>query len=478
MGRIICELLESRTLLSKIALFYNGAYVDTNVAGDGIAAEANNVRLELLAQGNSVTTFSNISPSGITSALAGADLLVMPMLKIGDLKSALSIGAKTAIQSFVQNGGGYVNLGDWGGRNTGLLQSLFSLTVGYPEGSPGGSTLSTSAAKGTLYAGGNSTVSSNVNTQGLPSVPAGTLSIYNGANGTTKLTTLGLFTYGGRRDVSYLAWDWHNGGPTGSQDGGWNDVLMRTTEQVGRTAAPSGLTAMAKSPSEIDLTWKNNALNQTGFEIDRAISISGQFTKIATVGSAITHYNNINLSRSSTYYYRVRTINGTYVTAQTSTASAKTFSGPFAHLSGKTLIITGTLGSDVITLVSSGGNYVTNLNGVSLTFSKTAITAISFIASPGNDDVYIGAGVIGVNAQLGDGTDMISAANGHDTLLAGNGTDLLIGLGGSNLLEGGTGNDTFIADDGKIDTIIGGSGDDIAQITLGVVTSKVTRVIV
>ena len=52
-------------------------------------------------------------------------------------------------------------------------------------------------------------------------------------------------------------------------------------------AAPSGLTATAVSTSQINLSWTNNATNQTGFKIDQATS--SDFTQgltTVTVGTA------------------------------------------------------------------------------------------------------------------------------------------------------------------------------------------------
>ena len=54
-------------------------------------------------------------------------------------------------------------------------------------------------------------------------------------------------------------------------DSGYTSTASATT-QSNTPAAPSGLTATAASSSEIDLSWTNNAFNQTGFQIDQATS--------------------------------------------------------------------------------------------------------------------------------------------------------------------------------------------------------------
>ena len=90
-------------------------------------------------------------------------------------------------------------------------------------------------------------------------------------------------------------------------------------------AAPSGLTATAASSSQINLSWTNNANNQTGFKIDQATS--SDFTQgltTVTVGAGVTTYSATGLSAGTTYYYRVRATNTVGDSANTSTASATT----------------------------------------------------------------------------------------------------------------------------------------------------------
>ncbi|HXG68502.1 MAG TPA: Ig-like domain-containing protein [Blastocatellia bacterium] len=87
--------------------------------------------------------------------------------------------------------------------------------------------------------------------------------------------------------------------------------------------APSNLTATAVSKSQINLAWADNATTETGFKIERSTD-NINFTQIATVGANVTSYQNTGLSRSTTYYYRVRTYNGGGDSAYSNTASATT----------------------------------------------------------------------------------------------------------------------------------------------------------
>lgn len=75
-------------------------------------------------------------------------------------------------------------------------------------------------------------------------------------------------------------------------------------------AAPSGLTATTISPSQINLSWVDNANNETGFKIERKTGAGGTYSQIATAGTNVTAYPDTDLTGNTTYYYRVRAYNG------------------------------------------------------------------------------------------------------------------------------------------------------------------------
>ncbi|MDB5038206.1 MAG: hypothetical protein JWQ35_1734 [Bacteriovoracaceae bacterium] len=101
---------------------------------------------------------------------------------------------------------------------------------------------------------------------------------------------------------------------------GWANVEGGT-----RIAAPSNLSAVASSTSQINLSWSDNSYNETGFVVQRSVS-SGSFYTIARLGANTTHYTDSSLRSSTTYSYRVKAIRWSGSSAYSNTASAKTLS--------------------------------------------------------------------------------------------------------------------------------------------------------
>ncbi|MBI1929575.1 cadherin-like domain-containing protein, partial [Candidatus Poribacteria bacterium] len=84
--------------------------------------------------------------------------------------------------------------------------------------------------------------------------------------------------------------------------------------------APTNLTATAVSSSQIDLSWQDNADNETGVKIERKTD-NVSFTQIATVGANVTNYSDTGLG-ANTYTYRVRATSATGESDWSNEASA------------------------------------------------------------------------------------------------------------------------------------------------------------
>lgn len=75
-------------------------------------------------------------------------------------------------------------------------------------------------------------------------------------------------------------------------------------------AAPSGLSATAASDTQIDLSWTDNSADEAGFEIERSPDGTSGWEQIALVNANVTAYQDVELTCSTLYYYRVRAFNG------------------------------------------------------------------------------------------------------------------------------------------------------------------------
>ena len=107
-----------------------------------------------------------------------------------------------------------------------------------------------------------------------------------------------------------------------------NEVSGTTTSGgSGVPAAPSGLVATATSSSQINLTWIDNASNETGFKIRRKAGVDGTWAQVATAGLNSTTYSDTSLNSSQTYYYTVTATNAVGDSPLSNEANATTQTG-------------------------------------------------------------------------------------------------------------------------------------------------------
>jgi titin len=96
-------------------------------------------------------------------------------------------------------------------------------------------------------------------------------------------------------------------------------------------SAPSQLSAVTISSSQINLAWVDRSSNETGFRIERKIDGESDYTPIATIGANVKSFSSLGLNASTKYFYRVCAYNLGGSSAFSNEASATTLpSAPVA----------------------------------------------------------------------------------------------------------------------------------------------------
>lgn len=105
--------------------------------------------------------------------------------------------------------------------------------------------------------------------------------------------------------------------------GGWNGTRAWTMKFAAVPDAPSNLSATTFSSTRIELSWKDNAISETGFQIE--ISYDGTtFREQGTVSTNGAAYSSMGLESGYTHYYRVRAYNDIGYSTYSNVASATT----------------------------------------------------------------------------------------------------------------------------------------------------------
>ena len=73
--------------------------------------------------------------------------------------------------------------------------------------------------------------------------------------------------------------------------------------------APSNISPVATSATQIKVSWSDNSTNETAFYLERSLNGTSGWAAIATLATNTMTYNDANLTAATTYYYRVRAEN-------------------------------------------------------------------------------------------------------------------------------------------------------------------------
>jgi hypothetical protein len=82
---------------------------------------------------------------------------------------------------------------------------------------------------------------------------------------------------------------------------------VRATVKVGTGTTAASNTQAVASPTKIDVTWQDNATDETRFEIHRSTTGStGSFTLLGTATANAVTYSDLGVAAGTTYCYKVR----------------------------------------------------------------------------------------------------------------------------------------------------------------------------
>ncbi|WP_293896248.1 FISUMP domain-containing protein [Flavobacterium sp.] len=114
--------------------------------------------------------------------------------------------------------------------------------------------------------------------------------------------------------------------------------------------APSNLNGVVIATSQVNLSWTDNASDETGFKIERKTGI-GSYAVVGTVNTDVVTYNDSGLTPSTNYTYRVYSYNS----AGNSAAYSNEFTLTTSSVSSLPILTTTAVTSITPTTAVSGG---------------------------------------------------------------------------------------------------------------------------
>lgn len=152
-----------------------------------------------------------------------------------------------------------------------------------------------------------------------------------------------------------------------------NTTFRGVTLVPGYRIAPSALLAEVVSLTEVKLSWADNSTTESGFQIERSTD-GTNFTLLTTVSQNIVEYTDNTVTAGTTYYYRVRGIEGSSYSIYANTVSVMAASGMISDLNftSRTVYENEAIGTSVGTF--------------SVLPSTTVNVTYSLVAGTGDDD--------------------------------------------------------------------------------------------
>lgn len=163
-------------------------------------------------------------------------------------------------------------------------------------------------------------------------------------------------------------------------------VIRADNTPVTPPADPSGLGANAVAHNQVDLSWTDNANDETGYEVQRAPGGSGSYSTVVTLSAGVSSYSDTSVSPLTSYDYRVSALKGATRSGFSNVASATTPDQPVGAIT-----------------LSASGFKVKGKHNVNLSWSGSTAT---------NVDIHRSGQMIATTANEGTYPDNIGAKGG------------------------------------------------------------------
>jgi hypothetical protein len=89
-------------------------------------------------------------------------------------------------------------------------------------------------------------------------------------------------------------------------------------------SAPSGLSAVAVAPDQVDLAWTDNSGDEDRFSVERSAGGANAWQEVATVGPDVVAYSDRSVTEGTSYDYRILACAGDLCSPPSSAASVTT----------------------------------------------------------------------------------------------------------------------------------------------------------
>jgi VCBS repeat-containing protein len=190
----------TKLVAATVAVFDNPLFVNT---GGTLQDESDSIQSTLNSLGHTVSTFTDYSAAGLTAALSGKSVLMLPQQEAGDWGNALTDAAKQVIRDFVADGGSMVisadqrqTMNEIFGFNTSIGLAPLGITYG-----------ATAAAGGTTFGDGLASLPAINSVYGVSkvSLPGGAVSMFESGD----VSGAAVIPFGDGQ-VTYVGWSWWN----------------------------------------------------------------------------------------------------------------------------------------------------------------------------------------------------------------------------------------------------------------------------